>query len=476
MLTRHPVYTLFSLPLAVVAFLGKASTVANGVVFAEVLYSFQGLAFVAIFVCTYRVFGGRPWRIGVGSYTLQGSAAKASGESFEALEKGLSPVTPKEQQPWKPAHKEWSVPLDRSQSTRSRPYSVMSAVSSQSRATNASGLPPPLPDKPMPALPDSRRPLARAPTHRRVKSDDTIVEGMQEISRESSGSLVTIVEVPTPEPSPEYVPEYSASRNAPRMPLAAVQPGEFDRMRSMTKTPPSALSKKSFQSPGKSSLPRKESVRFAPNPTVFGDSPIEESAPAVPVPMPVRPRPVATPESTLRSPVRKPVRRTDSIVALSNALDVRTAQPGPPPRKNLPQPTVVIPGHPERHERDTIFVMETPVQLVNRPLTEYDMPSQVVNALGRPQSAVDSLYDSDNASSILDYYGAASPGGSAQVSPVNGNGNVDIPSVTVVPDSDDGHKTQPAAPARPAAPPGLLMVPPPMGRRPSATQPRPGYV
>ncbi|KZV87177.1 hypothetical protein EXIGLDRAFT_207785 [Exidia glandulosa HHB12029] len=450
------VYILFSLPLAVVAFVGKASTIVNGVVFAEVLYSFQGLAFVAIFVCTYRVFGGRPWRFGIGSYTLQGSAAKASGESFEALEKAMSPVTPEQQ--WKPATKEWAV--ERTQSTRSRPYSMVSAVSSGSQA-------PPVPEKPMPPVPASTRPLARAPTHRRIKSDDTMVEPVE---RDSTGSLDTIVEVPTPMSSPPApVPVRVPSRTAMRTPLGAMQPGEFDRMRSMTRTPPSALSKKSSMMSAGSRLPRKESVRFAPTPTVFGgNSPVEEETPTMPVPampMPVRPPPAATLESTLRSPMRKPVRMTDSIVALSEAQ--------PAPRKNLPQPTIVIPGRPERQERDTIFVMETPVQLQNR----YDMPAQVVSALSSPTGS----FESDHASSILDYYGASSPGGSAQVSPVNGNDFV--PRVNVVPDSDEGHKQQqqqqqlvaPRARAPAPAPAGLLTVPAP-GRRPSATPPRPGYL
>lgn len=504
------VYILFTLPLSVVALMGRASSIGKAVVFAEVLYSFQGLAFVAVFICTYRVFGGRPWRIGVGSYTLQGSNGKASDQSFEALEKAISPVSPP--QPWKPATKEWAV--DRSMSTRSRPYSMMSAVSKASSGAPLPPIPSEMPVPPVPVATTEDGSIGRARSHRRNQSEDTLVDRedvvarsntvrsaapyrsgtiarpaarpeplqFDEQARDSNGSLDTIVEVPTPEPSPPQVPSRNASFANASVRSATPPIDSMARQRSLAarqQPPPSALSKKPSQAGTK--FARKESVRFAPVPTVMGESPVEPTpapAPIVPLSLPAPPPAAATAESTvikapsLRKPVR-PVGLTGSNVDMRN-IPLPPIPPAAAARKEPPKPKIVIPGRKDSNERDTVFIMETPVQLKNRPLTEFEMPVQVLEVLGRPggelaageETPAEFYEDSDRASSILNYYEASSPGGYARVSPVAGNERV--PRVNVQPSSEDGDHPSPPGATRA---PGMLVVPPPMVRKP-----RPGYV
>ncbi|KAH7106343.1 hypothetical protein BKA62DRAFT_686830 [Auriculariales sp. MPI-PUGE-AT-0066] len=514
------VYVLFNFPLAIVALVGKANSSMNGVVFAEVLYGFQGIAFAALFVFTYRVFGGRSWRLGVGSYTLQGGElGKASTESFEALEKALSPVTPKQQQQWKPAQKEWSAPLDRNPSMRSNRYSTFSSLAS------SAGPAPPMPVPVQPTIDEME------PTRDSASTLDTVVELPEAVT-------VTVLPV-----APRSASQLNRMRTLPTQPGPAPR-SDLNRQRSMAQQQPlaSALSKRGFQVNPKPALGRKEStVRFANSPTVFNMSPIDtpispddDSRAAIPILMPARPPVAAMADfpaapSPTRSPIRKPVPKVDApapitapapppqgalpqppvLAQLSLTPEFETMDPvpepvtaaAPNPRKGL-VPMIVIPGRPERHERDTVFVMETPVLLQGqRPFTEIDMPMPIIQALtesneglsvsptqtqpSSPNASIRS-YDSDDAASILLYYAAEPSPPLKSVSSVSGDDDLDIPKIAVQPSTASTlHDRTPVNPNPQKlymqAAPGLLAPPPPSSRKPSSAKaprvaPGPGYL
>jgi len=278
-------------------------------------------------------------------------------------------------------------------------------------------------------------------------------------------------------------------------------------------------------------LARKESnVRFATAPTVHNLSPLESpytpevaEVAGIPVSLPVRPAPIAaTSTPATVSPTRKPVPRYEPSQEPDTPVDPAQQEisaptpmpqplaPVPTPRRKLPQPMIVIPGRSQ--ERDTVFVMETPISTTAtmRPFTELDMPLPILNALKesaqdvpsdspvkepspivplsaglspRRDASLDSngslRYDSDDgASSILLYYAAEPSPPMRQVSPVLGDADAGIPSVAIVAGSETSRETTPVNPnphmLHKMARPGMLAPPPPAAKR--ALAPKPGYL
>lgn len=171
-------YLFCTLPIAITELMKQSGHLIPlpAITFSSTMYSLTGLAVVIVFVSTHRVFGGKPFRLGIGSVTLQGDAAKRGTESFEAPEKRISPVSPPN---WKPSTQEWLPPPDRTPrnsmiSTRSRPVSTLSRASSYrsvySTGTEAHGSTvPPVP----PIITENLSVMEK--THRRMRSDSTLV-------------------------------------------------------------------------------------------------------------------------------------------------------------------------------------------------------------------------------------------------------------------------------------------------------------